>query len=475
MSHSVVVERHIQLANFYELRFEDRTLPEIVEQAGWLPFVQRTGYASKNLVREFYASILQARDLEEPSMEVTIRNVQIIFSPDELALFLGYVRDVTAFPNVPMTEEGHPTKAEAARARREEPAQGTEEQDLGQGSSQGLEGQRPSWVASMMIELTEQMRAVMQPTHEMVGNISSRLSALELKVVSMDAELKKQVSEVQLALKSVATSAELVALTERVVLLEEHMSDVGREHLEEMRRESPINVDRRHEEEFPLWFRNRDDFQLDYDRAEDRFTVTSTMNTAYRTHRNRMFQHYLVFNSKEEELEHPYPDMNKEEWTCVCDLFASEEFQKNPESDEISPALLYKKHILIRMACGHQKMHEKILKKWKCYSCTRVRGKVIHKVEIFTEVLGTKAGYVRGLGRSVRSIGSSSSVSSVDLSQRLEEARLEIEEMRARQLEYEALLVKRSDMEQTMREHLQMMEEQQRKKDEELMQMMAEQ
>ncbi|KAB1226599.1 hypothetical protein CJ030_MR1G019082 [Morella rubra] len=105
-------------------------------------------------------------------------------------------------------------------------AQGTEEQDLGQGSSQGLEGQRPSWVASMMTELTKHMRAVMQPTHEMVGNISSRLSALELKVVSVDAELEKQVSEVQMALKSVATSAELVALTKRVVLLEEHMSDV---------------------------------------------------------------------------------------------------------------------------------------------------------------------------------------------------------------------------------------------------------
>ncbi|KAB1215929.1 hypothetical protein CJ030_MR4G028703 [Morella rubra] len=32
-----------------------------------------------------------------------------------------------------------------------------------------------------------------------------------------------------------------------------------------------------------------DDFQLDYDRADDRITVTSTRNTAYRTHRNRMF------------------------------------------------------------------------------------------------------------------------------------------------------------------------------------------
>ncbi|KAB1220025.1 hypothetical protein CJ030_MR3G001906 [Morella rubra] len=72
----------------------------------------------------------------------------------------------------------------------------------------------------------------------------------------------------------------------------------------------------------------KDDFQLDYDQAEDRITVTSTMNTAYRTHRNRMFQHYSVFNSKEEALEHPYPEMNKEEWTRVCDLFASEEFQR---------------------------------------------------------------------------------------------------------------------------------------------------
>ncbi|KAB1212418.1 hypothetical protein CJ030_MR5G023960 [Morella rubra] len=36
--------------------------------------------------------------------------------------------------------------------------------------------------------------------------------------------------------------------------------------------------------------------------------------------------------------------------------------------------------------------------------------------EIFAEVFGMKVGYVRGLGRSVRSVGSSSSVSSVDLS-----------------------------------------------------------
>ncbi|KAB1220219.1 hypothetical protein CJ030_MR3G017043 [Morella rubra] len=121
---------------------------------------------------------------------------------------------------------------------------------------------------------------------------------------------------------------------------------------------------------------------------------------------------------------------------------------KNPESDEISPALLYKKTHTNKDGMwtsedARENFHES-------------EGKSYTEVEIFAEVLGTKVGYVRGLGRSVRSVGSSSSVASVDLSRRLEEARLEIEEMRARQMEYEALLVKQSNMEQTMREHLQM-------------------
>ncbi|KAB1212953.1 hypothetical protein CJ030_MR5G001875 [Morella rubra] len=112
-----------------------------------------------------------------------------------------------------------------------------------------------------------------------------------------------------------------------------------------------------------------DDFQLDYDRPEDHFTVMSTMNTAYRTHRNRMFQHYSVFNSKEEALEHLYPDMNKEEWTRVCDLFASEEFQEKMEALQLQ---------------------------------YESEGKSYTEVEIFAEVLGMKAGYVQGLGHSVR-------------------------------------------------------------------------
>ncbi|KAB1218831.1 hypothetical protein CJ030_MR3G007330 [Morella rubra] len=115
---------------------------------------------------------------------------------------------------------------------------------------------------------------------------------------------------------------------------------------------------------------------------------------------------------------------------------------KNPESDEISPALLYKKTHTNKDGMWTSEDARENFEKMEALVAVRVRGKVIHRSGDFAEVLGTKAGYVRGLGRSVRSVGSSSSVSSVDLSRRLEEARLQIEEMRARQLEYEALLVK---------------------------------
>ncbi|KAB1226751.1 hypothetical protein CJ030_MR1G022550 [Morella rubra] len=105
MSRSIVVERHIKLEDFYDLTFEDRTLLKVVEQAGWLPFLQRTYYAMKNMARNF----------KERSMEVTVCNVLITFSPNELARFLHYERDLTTFLNLPMSEEGWPTKAEVFR------------------------------------------------------------------------------------------------------------------------------------------------------------------------------------------------------------------------------------------------------------------------------------------------------------------------------------------------------------------------
>lgn len=106
MSRTIVVERHILLIDFYDLRFKDWTLPEVVEQAGWVLFLQRTGYTSKNMVREFYAAILWAVNLDELSREPTVCNVQVTFSPDELMRFFDYERNLAAFPNLSLHEKG---------------------------------------------------------------------------------------------------------------------------------------------------------------------------------------------------------------------------------------------------------------------------------------------------------------------------------------------------------------------------------
>ncbi|KAB1225917.1 hypothetical protein CJ030_MR1G004457 [Morella rubra] len=129
-----------------------------------------------------------------------------------------------------------------------------------------------------------------------------------------------------------------------------------------------------------------DDFQLDYDQAKDHITVTSTMNTAYRTHKNRMFQHYSVFNSKEEALEHPYPDMNKEEWTRVYDLFMSEEFQRRSAINKENRAKLKIVHTSER-GLSNAREFEKIEALQLQHES---EGKSYTEVEIFAEVLGRK-------------------------------------------------------------------------------------
>ncbi|KAB1219507.1 hypothetical protein CJ030_MR3G012303 [Morella rubra] len=101
-----------RISTIYNLLFEDQTLPEVGEKAGWLSFFQRTDYASKNMVQEFYAAILRLTILEEPSMKVTIYNVLVTFLPDELVRFLGYERNLTTFSNLPQCDDGRPTKAE---------------------------------------------------------------------------------------------------------------------------------------------------------------------------------------------------------------------------------------------------------------------------------------------------------------------------------------------------------------------------
>ncbi|KAB1206373.1 hypothetical protein CJ030_MR7G018896 [Morella rubra] len=98
-----------------------------------------------------------------------------------------------------------------------------EGEDPGQSSTQGLGAQRPSWMDSMMTELSQRMESVLQPIHCIVNDISPHLTTLEQNVAHMDIGWKKEVAALKEVLKGVATSAELFPLTERVVLIKEHL------------------------------------------------------------------------------------------------------------------------------------------------------------------------------------------------------------------------------------------------------------
>ncbi|KAB1226622.1 hypothetical protein CJ030_MR1G027495 [Morella rubra] len=193
------------------------------------------------MVWEFYVSILRAVHLEEPGMEITVGNVQVTFSPNELARFLGYERNLTAFPNLPLRDEDWPTKAEVFRTL------------LGQDTTI-LEGSYmqhgmllPFWRIMHLILCS----TINLKTHTMklsyhrvkfmylvvvpegadktkaipLGPIN-KLTTLEDKVDHLNFEWKKEVAAIQSDLRSMASRAQLHALTEWVLLIEEHMARV---------------------------------------------------------------------------------------------------------------------------------------------------------------------------------------------------------------------------------------------------------
>ncbi|KAB1223109.1 hypothetical protein CJ030_MR2G018728 [Morella rubra] len=197
-----------------------------------------------------------------------------------------------------------------------------------------------------------------------------------------------------------------------------------------------------------------DDFNMDYDWPKDRNTLMSIINTAYRMHWYRMHRYYALFPIKEEVLEHPYSNMKTEEWVPICELFSAEEFHicilRRSEINHQNRAKLTVAHT--SGACSFQ-CALVLMEKVEVLQLQQVpEGRSFTKVEIFTEALGMKVGYVHGLGRSVRQVGSSSSTLSIYLARRLEEARVEMEEKRVRQNEYDEVVVKRVEMERVMRE-----------------------
>ncbi|KAB1224449.1 hypothetical protein CJ030_MR2G016338 [Morella rubra] len=230
-----------------------------------------------------------------------------------------------------------------------------------------------------------------------------------------------------------------------------------------------------------------DHFDLDYTRHEDVRTVVETMMTARRTHRNRMHAYFKKFLSKEAALLKPHPDTTEEQWKELCDLFTSEAFMKrseqnkknrskltvnhaagsrsfqrtracmkNQESGNINPAELYKKNYTNKDEIWTSEGAREIYERMDAFQrqCD-LEGKTYTEIEVYSEILGKKSGYVRGLGRAVKPPPSSTlTTQSSDLQHQLAKARDEIEAMRAaREKDLQEFAKKQAEMEATLRDH----------------------
>ncbi|KAB1219445.1 hypothetical protein CJ030_MR3G001072 [Morella rubra] len=182
--------------------------------------------------------------------------------------------------------------------------------------------------------------------------------------------------------------------------------------------------------------------------------------TARRTHRNRMHAYFKKFPSKEAALLKPHPDTTEEQWKELCDLFTSEAFMKrseqnkknrskltvnhaagsrsfqrtracmkNQESGNINPAELYKKNYTNKDGIWTSEGAREIYERMDAFQrqCD-LEGKTYTEIEVYSEILGKKSGYVRGLGRAVKPSPSSTlTTQSSDLQHQLAKARDEIE------------------------------------------------
>ncbi|KAB1209751.1 hypothetical protein CJ030_MR6G001830 [Morella rubra] len=118
-----------------------------------------------------------------------------------------------------------------------------------------------------------------------------------------------------------------------------------------------------------------------------------------------MYAYLKKFPSKETALLKP---ATEEQWKELCDLFTSEAFMKNQESGEINPAELYKKNYTNKDGVWTSEGGREIYEQMDAFlgQCD-LEGKTYTKIEVYSDILGKKLGYVRGLGLTVKPLPSS--------------------------------------------------------------------
>ncbi|KAB1213194.1 hypothetical protein CJ030_MR5G024780 [Morella rubra] len=89
LSRSVIVEREVAVADFKEMKYMVRKIGDIMDDLDWIRHLKREDVAYVDLVREFYAILLDVADLDAPVWTVTVCGVTIQLPVEILAAFMG--------------------------------------------------------------------------------------------------------------------------------------------------------------------------------------------------------------------------------------------------------------------------------------------------------------------------------------------------------------------------------------------------
>ncbi|KAB1225383.1 hypothetical protein CJ030_MR1G015677 [Morella rubra] len=133
-------------------------------------------------------------------------------------------------------------------------------------------------------------------------------------------------------------------------------------------------------------------FDLDYTRQEDVRTVVETMMTARRTHATECMR-ILKSSRVKRQLLKPHPDTTEEQWKELCDLFTSEAFMKRSEQNKKNRSKLTVNH-----AAGSRSFQRTRACMERMDAFQRqcdLEGKTYTEIEVYSEILGKKSGYVR--------------------------------------------------------------------------------
>ncbi|KAK1288385.1 hypothetical protein QJS10_CPB19g01994 [Acorus calamus] len=214
-----------------------------------------------------------------------------------------------------------------------------------------------------------------------------------------------------------------------------------------------------------------DKFIIDLSEPHMIYAINDMMKERLQEYRAELHRHYKRFSTHGEAVQHAPMGVTVEEWRSLCERFGSESFQKRSKINSKNRANLVVNHVsgsksfirhrheMQNRETGEERsevdhyrdvhyreqagtwVHPLALERWEAMQLRRSQptqdgSTEQSELEIMSEVLGTRSGYVRGLGHGAKLMAPSRSgraVIEAELNRRNKEnqhLRLQLEELR---------------------------------------------